>query len=49
VELIQLDAFDAYLSNADMTIEQVYGNYDLHPYNAEESPRMIIIAKHSKA
>jgi SAM-dependent methyltransferase len=49
VELIQLDAFNAYLSNADMTIEQVYGNYDLHPYNAEESTRMIIIAKHSKA
>ena len=49
VELIQLDAFSTYLSNAKMTIEQVYGNYDLHPYNAEESPRMIIIAKHSNA
>ncbi|MFN5222836.1 MAG: class I SAM-dependent methyltransferase [Bacteroidota bacterium] len=49
VELIQLSEFSTYMSNAGMTIEQVYGNYDLHPYNAAESPRMIIIAKHNQA
>jgi len=49
VELIQLSEFSTYMSNAGMTIEQVYGNYDLHPYNATESPRMIIIAKHNQA
>lgn len=49
VELIQLDTFSKYLSKAGMSIEQVYGNYDLHPYNTEESTRMIIIAKNSQA
>ncbi|MFM7768352.1 MAG: class I SAM-dependent methyltransferase [Bacteroidota bacterium] len=49
VELISLEMFSKYLSQAGMSIEQVYGNYDLHPYNAEESTRMIIIAKHSQA
>jgi hypothetical protein len=40
-----LDDFNRFLEPNGMVIEKLSGNYDLHPFNEKESPRLIIIAK----
>ena len=37
--------FEAMLEKQEMQITDVFGNYDLAPYEADQSPRMIIIAE----
>jgi len=47
VQLLELSDFQDFLSAADFTIEEVFGNYDLEPFH-EGSERLIIIAKKEK-
>ncbi len=49
VALLGLDDFKRQLSTCGMEIENVYGNYDLHPFDEQTSNRMIILAKRTEA
>lgn len=45
VKLIQLTNFKNYLKKAGLTLEAVFGDYSLNPFDEENSERLIIIAK----
>jgi hypothetical protein len=40
-----LTDFDRLLGSHGLTIEEVYGNYSLGPYDAHSSPRLIMVAR----
>jgi SAM-dependent methyltransferase len=44
VAALQLSDFERYLSPFGMKIEKLAGNYDLQPFQKDNSPRLIIIA-----
>ncbi len=45
VAKFSLDDFDKMLTRGGMQIRQVYGTYELEPYDERQSPRLLIIAK----
>jgi SAM-dependent methyltransferase len=45
VRKYNLDDFTAMLQKQGMQVVQVFGNYELAPFDKEQSPRMIIIAE----
>ncbi len=45
VQLFSLQDFEKMLASVKFEIVQTFGNYDLQPFDAENSPRLIIIAK----
>lgn len=45
VQLICLDDFKNYLSNAGLFIQETFGDYSLNPFDEKNSERLIIIAK----
>ena len=47
VQLLALKDFKHFLSQANFSIEHIFGNYDLEPFN-NNSDRLIIIAKKKK-
>ena len=49
VALISLNDFRRYLAACGMEIVELFGNYELHPYDSVTSPRMILIAQHTHA
>lgn len=44
VRLLNISDFEEYLENTGFRIRFLCGNYDMTPFNAETSPRLIIIA-----
>ena len=47
VQLLTIDQFTAMLQTAGFEITHVYGDYHLTPYQPEQSPRCLIIARKS--
>lgn len=47
VQLLSLLDFEDYLSKENLNIKNIFGNYDLEPFNLESSPRLIILAQKS--
>lgn len=45
VQLFSLQDFEQMFTHVGFEIVQTFGNYDLQPFDAENSPRLIIIAK----
>jgi SAM-dependent methyltransferase len=45
VKRIDLDLFRTYLSNAGFHLEEVFGSYELEPFNETTSDRLLLIAK----
>lgn len=45
VKAISLDAFKRYFSNANLTIDSIFGDYDLNPFDFEKSDRLILVAR----
>lgn len=45
VDALKLNDFTSYLENAGMQIENVFGDYQLNPFNETTSDRLILIAK----
>ena len=45
VKALTLEDFKSYFAAANLTIENVFGDYELNPYVESESNRLIIIAK----
>lgn len=45
VQLLNLSDFESYLSKVGLEIQNIFGNYNLEPFNLENSPRLIILAK----
>lgn len=45
VELLQKEDFERYFSDVGLGIEACFGDYDLNPYNAATSSRLIFIAR----
>lgn len=45
VKLYKLEQFQALLAQADLTVSQVYGNYDESAYDLTTSPRMIFVGR----
>lgn len=44
VALLELSDFEKQLTDCGMVIQNVFGNYDLHPYETSNSTRLIIVA-----
>ena len=44
-----LGDFDRMLGAHGLTIEEVYGNYGLGAYDAQASPRLILVARKTRA
>jgi hypothetical protein len=44
VALLELSDFEKQLTDCGMVIQNVFGNYDLHPYETSHSTRLIIVA-----
>jgi SAM-dependent methyltransferase len=49
VQAITLQQFENYFSNAGLNIQQVFGSYQLEPYNENTSERLIIIGNKQHA
>ena len=47
VSKLNLDQFEYMLALHDLEIEEIYGDYHLSPYNSQQSPRLIILARKS--
>lgn len=45
VKALRRTDFMEYFEKSELTVEHIMGNYDLEPYNAEKSDRMIFIVK----
>lgn len=45
VSKLTLDDFNDMLSKREMQIINVFGDYELNPYDIEKTPRMIVVAK----
>jgi len=45
VDALNLSTLESYLKNAELTVVDVYGNYQLEKFNEQVSDRLIIIAK----
>ena len=45
VAKFRLEDFRAMFTRHDLAIEEVFGDYGLHPYDAEMSPRLILVAR----
>ena len=45
VSKFSLDQFEYMLALHNLEIEQLYGDYQLNPYDREKSPRLIIVAQ----
>jgi hypothetical protein len=48
VAKFSLDDFSRMLTAQDMQVQQVFGNYELQPYDSKHSPRLLIIAQKKK-
>lgn len=45
VRALDLDNFESYMKEAKLSIQKVFGNYDLEPFDSNNSERLIIIAE----
>lgn len=45
VDALGLDDFSHYMSTAGLEVKEVFGDYELHHFNAETSDRLIIVAQ----
>lgn len=45
VKAISLETFQDYFFKANLTIESIFGDYDLNPFNINNSDRLILVAK----
>lgn len=45
VARLSLEDFEFMFTLCDMTIEAVYGDYQLSPFNADASPRLVLVAR----
>jgi len=49
VATLRLEDFERYLAPCGMKITRLFGDYDLHEFDAEKSPRLIVVAeKHTE-
>ena len=42
---ISLEAFKNYFLKANLTIDAIFGDYDLNPFELENSDRLILVAR----
>jgi len=45
VKSISLEEFKNYFLKANLTIDAIFGDYDLHPFDLENSDRLILVAR----
>ncbi|PCJ84325.1 MAG: SAM-dependent methyltransferase, partial [Flavobacteriales bacterium] len=45
VKALALRDFEKYFINAGLVIKSVFGNYDLNPFDEDDSDRLILLAK----
>ncbi|MBI2721743.1 MAG: class I SAM-dependent methyltransferase [Bacteroidetes bacterium] len=45
VSLLQLNDFEKFAEKSNLKLQNVFGNYSLEPFNADESERLILIFK----